>query len=216
MPLVAVGIAIGRHIVRGDQIVWHGMNSLAILLAGGFYFWQAIERRSKQFAVLSAAILNVALALLWRELHLSDPQFYMIPIGISILVLVEILRREIPSGWHDPLRYVGALTILVSPTFHIVSGSWLHLLTLMLASTAVLLVSIGLRIRALMYAGAAFLIADLIGMVVCGGIDHPNLLWIAGIGFGAAMITLGAICEHNREKVLQRMRALSTQLEQWN
>ncbi|HRX81490.1 MAG TPA: hypothetical protein P5307_20615, partial [Pirellulaceae bacterium] len=73
----------------------------------------------------------------------------------------------------------------------------------------------GLRLRVLMYTGTAFLIADLVAMVICGGIDHPNLLWIAGIGFGAAIITLGAICENNREKLLQRMRIVSAQMEQW-
>jgi hypothetical protein len=87
--------------------------------------------------------------------------------------------------------------------------------SLMIGSTLVLLISMGLRIRALMYAGAAFLIADLVGMVICGGIDHPYVLWIAGIGFGAAIVSLGAYCEHHREKILQRMRALSVQLQQW-
>ena len=215
LPLVAVLLGVVQHGMSTAHNAWQGMNSLAILLAGGFYFWQAIERRSKGFAVLSAAILNIAILLLWSELGYSDPQLYMIPVGITILVLVEVLKREIPAVWHNPLRYAGALTILVSPTFHIVDKSWLHLIALMVLATCVLLVSIGLRLRALMYTGTAFLIADLMAMVICGGIDHPNLLWIAGIGFGAAIITLGAICENNREKLLQRMRIVSVQMEQW-
>jgi hypothetical protein len=215
LPLAAVGVGIVRHIAPGTHSGWLGMNSLAILAAGAFYFWQAIERKSKGFAILAAAILNVAVMLLWSELQLTDPQFYMIPIGMTLLVLVEVLKREIPVAWHNPLRYAGALTILVSPTFHIVDRSWLHLIALMVLSTSVLLVSIGLRLRSLMYTGTAFLIADLIAMVVCGGIDNPNLLWIAGIGFGAAIITLGAVCENNREKLLQRMRIVSAQMEQW-
>ncbi|MCA9122165.1 MAG: hypothetical protein KDB11_18380 [Planctomycetales bacterium] len=215
LPLATVGVGVVRHLATLEEAGWLGINSLAILLAGGFYFWQAIERRSKGFAVLSAAILNIAIVLLWNEIGLSDPQFYMIPIGISALALVEILKREIPVVWHNPLRYAGALTILVSPTFHIVDKSWLHLIALMVLATVVLLVSIGLRLRALMYTGLAFLIADLVAMVICGGIDHPDLLWIAGIGFGAAIITLGAICENNREKLLQRMRIVSAQMEQW-
>ncbi|MBC8351358.1 MAG: hypothetical protein H8E66_05195 [Planctomycetes bacterium] len=215
LPLVAVGIGTTRHIDVGDSGGWLGMNSLAILAAGGFYFWQAIERKSKGFAVLAAAILNVAIMLLWSELRLADPQFYLIPIGITILLLVEVLKREIPTTWHNPLRYAGALTILVSPTFHIVDQTWVHLIALMVLATTVLLISIGLRLRALMYTGAAFLIADLVAMVICGGIDHPNLLWLAGIGFGAAIITLGAICENNRERLLQRMRVVSARMEQW-
>lgn len=215
LPLATVGVGILRHVASQGHVGWQGINSLAILLAGGFYFWQAIERRSKGFAVLSAAILNTAIVLLWNEIGLSDPQFYMLPIGITVLALVEILKREVPAFWHNPLRYAGTLTILVSPTFHIVDKSWLHLITLMVLATAVLLVSIGLRLRALMYTGTAFLVADLVAMVICGGIDHPDLLWIAGIGFGAAIITLGAICENNREKLLQRMRIVSAQMEQW-
>ncbi|MCA9145154.1 MAG: hypothetical protein KDB05_20300, partial [Planctomycetales bacterium] len=215
LPLATVGIGIVRSVSFGGSNGWLGINSLAILLAGGFYFWQAIQHRSKGLAVLSAVILNVAIMLLWEEIGLDDPQFYMIPIGVTILALVEVLKREIPAVWHNPLRYIGALTILVSPTFHIVDRSWLHLITLMVLATLVLLVSIGLRLRVLMYTGTAFLIADLVAMVICGGIDHPNLLWIAGIGFGAAIITLGAICENNREKLLQRMRIVSAQMEQW-
>lgn len=220
MPLATVGIGIFRHVAYDTQ--WLGLTSLAVLLAGGFYFWQAIERKSKGFAVLSAAILNTSLMLLWSELGTTmalfrDPQFYMIPVGISVLVLVEVLKREIPKQWHDPLRYAGALTILVSPTFNILGAEhWWHMLSLMVASTLVLLASIGLRIRALMYAGAAFLVADLVGMVIRGGLENHNVLWIVGIGFGAAVVMLGAYCEHNREKLLQRMRIVSAQLQQWN
>jgi hypothetical protein len=215
LPLATVAVGIVRQMSFGGSNDWLGINSLAILLAGGFYFWQAIQRQSKGLAVLAAVILNIAIVSFWEEIELTDPQFYMIPIGVTILALVEILKREIPAVWHNPLRYIGALTILVSPTFHIVDRSWLHLIMLMMLATSVLLVSIGLRLRALMYTGTAFLIADLVAMVVCGGIDHPNLLWIAGIGFGAAIITLGAICENNREKLLQRMRIVSAQMEQW-
>lgn len=215
LPLLTVVVAIARHVLQGDEVVWLGMNSLALLATSGFYFWHAIERHSKQFAVLSAGTLNVALMLLFRELSLSDPQFYLVPIGASVLLLVEVLRREIPAAWHNPLRYAGALVILVSPTFHIIGDSWLPMLSLMIMATAVLLVAIGLRVRALMYTGTAFLVADLVAMVVRGGIEHPNLLWVAGIGFGAAVLTLGAVLENNRERMLQRLRTISSQLEQW-
>ena len=140
----------------------------------------------------------------------------MIPVGLTVLALVQLLGEEIPEQFHDPLRYLGALVILVSPTFHIVGGSWLHLFTLMVASTVIVLVAIGFRVRALMYTGSAFLAADLAAMLVRGGIDHPNLLWLAGLAFGAAVVALGAYCEHNRERLLQRLRIVSAALQQWH
>ncbi len=221
LPLIAVAIGIGRH-VTGAPDAWLGTNSLALLMSAAFYFWQGIESNEESESesrrgrfVLSSVILNVALGLLWRELQFSDPQFFMIPAGLTVLWLVEILKCEIPETFRDPLRYAGALMILVSPTFHIVGGSWLHLMSLMVCSVIVSLLAIGLRLRALLYSGTAFLVADLVAMVIRGSIDHPNLLWLAGLAVGASVITLGAICENHRERLLTRLRTLAAELQSW-
>lgn len=222
LPVAAAVIGVTRHVTHGDPEVI-GMQSLGLLLSAAYYFWRGLETadeaehqtiRRDRF-VVSAIILNVASALLWRELHWTDPQFFMIPVGLTILGLVELLKREIPERYHDSLRYAGALTILVSPTFHIVSGSWLHLISLMVCSVVIALLAIGLRLRVLVYSGTAFLIADLFAMVIRGSIDHPNLLWLAGLGIGAAVITLGAICENHRESLLTRLRVMAAELQTW-
>ena len=214
LPLVAVGFGVYRHLTYAHP-EWKGLNSLALLLAGGFYFWRGIEDRRKELVLLSAAVLNVALLLLWRELRWSDPQFYMVPIGITVLALVQLLKAEIPHRFHDPFRYAGALVILVSPVYHIAHGSWIHLITLMIASVGIALLAIGLRVRALVYTGTAFLLADLAAMVVRGSMDDANVLWIAGLAMGTAVLMLGAACERNREAVLQRMRVLAEALKRW-
>src|SRR5262249_32525945 len=108
------------------------------------------------------------------------------------------------------------LLILVSPTVHIVGGSWLHMVTLLVSAVAIVLVSIGLRVRALLYTGAAFLLADLATMVVRGSLVHPNLLWIVGLGVGATVVALGAFCENHRELLQQRLRIVSASLKQWD
>ncbi len=147
---------------------------------------------------------------------MNDPQFYLTPIGITILAAVELFRNEIPSSMRNPLRYAGALVILVAPTFHILTGSWLHLLTLMGLSVAVALVGIAVRVRALLFVGVAFLLADLTSIVVHGCIDHSNLLWLAGVALGAAVLALGAFAENQRERLLQQVRILSAELRTWN
>ncbi|MCA9069005.1 MAG: hypothetical protein KDA84_08785, partial [Planctomycetaceae bacterium] len=215
LPAVAAGLGIGRHFTASDSL-WLGMNSMALLFAAGFYFWRGIEERRKLWMLSAAGILNVALVLLWRELNWHDPQLFAIPIGISILALVQWLKEEIPAKALDPLRYLGALVILVSPVFHILSVRWVDLLTLMVASVAVTLTAMGLRIRALMYTGTAFLVADLLAMVVMGSIDNPTLLWIAGILVGLSVMALAAYCEKHREQVLQHLRIVAAKLETWD
>ncbi|MFT5094735.1 MAG: hypothetical protein ACI93T_003576 [Porticoccaceae bacterium] len=214
LPAVTVAIGLGRHFTDRHSI-WLGMNSLALLMAAAFYFWRGLERRNSALLTGSAVIVNVALVFLWSELSWSDPQFFMIPLGVSLLGLVELLRSEIPERFMNPLRYAAALVILVSPTFHIVGGSWLHLFSLMVISVAVTLVAMGFRIRALMYTGVGFLVADLIAMLVRGSIDNPNILWIAGISFGTLVIGLAAYCERHRERLLQRMRLVASELDAW-
>ncbi|REJ92551.1 MAG: hypothetical protein DWQ34_12850 [Planctomycetota bacterium] len=215
LPAASVVLGFARHVTL-DEPEWLGINSLALLFAAGFYFWRGLEGRRQGLLVGSAVIVNVALALLWRELDWSDPQFFMIPLGASLIGLVELLREQVPDKARDPLRYLGALVILVSPTFHIVGGSWLHLLSLMILSVATTLIAMGLRIRALMYMGTAFLLADIAAMVVRGSIDHPNVLWISGVIVGAAVIGLAAYCERHRELMLQRLRLISAELQSWN
>ena len=53
-------------------------------------------------------------------------------------------------------------------------------------------------------------------MVVRSSIDNPSLLWISGLGIGAAVIVLAAVCERHREQVLGRIRLLSAELATWN
>ena len=66
MPLLAVAMGIFRHLHYSDPD-WLGKNSLALLLAAGFYFWRGMEERQNRWWLLSGGIVNVAFILLWRN-----------------------------------------------------------------------------------------------------------------------------------------------------
>ena len=213
LPMVVSVLALLRTMMGGADV--RGLQALAVFGCAAIYFHQWLLSRRRVFVLLAGAVANLAFVLLWRSLHFSDPQFYMVPIGLSVLGLIEVLKKELPSASHDPLRYVGALIILVSPVFDILSGSWVHLLSLLVLSTLVVLLSIGLRLRALMYTGTAFILADLAGMIFRATEDRMSLLWIGGLGLGVAVIALAAICENHRDRVLARIRTLSAALATW-
>ena len=192
------------------------LGALALMIAAGVYFHQAYLTRRRSFFIAGVTIANVGLFFLWRSLGWMAAELYLVPFGLSVLCLVELLKDKLPAASHNPLRYFAVLTIMCSPLFEVLGGSWLHMFSLMLLSVVVILVAIGLRIRSLVYAGTAFLTVDLIAMVIRSTIHNLNLLWVCGVVLGVAVIALAAFCENHRDKLLSRIRVFSAELATWN
>ncbi len=133
-----------------------------------------------------------------------------------MIAIVELMKKEIPHAAHNPIRNIGSLIILVSPVFNILSGSWTHLVCLLVLSVLVILLAIGLRLRTLVFMGSGFLFADLVALVIKSAIANPGMLWIGGLGIGIAVIVLAAICENHREQLLAKIRLISAELATWN
>lgn len=214
LPALVAGLAVVREVTHMSTFS-QAANSMALMAAAGIYFQQAITTRRRRFAMAAAAILDVSLMLLWWSFNISRTEFYLVPVGVTVLAFVELLKKELPVSSHDPLRYIGALTILVSPAFQLFSGSWEPILTLMVLSVVVILLAIGLRLRALVYTGSAFLLADMAGLVLRTRADYPFVPWLCGIALGVGVIAFAAFCENHREKVLTRIRLISAELATW-
>ncbi|MGB7343030.1 MAG: hypothetical protein WBD20_02355 [Pirellulaceae bacterium] len=192
------------------------LNALSLMIAAGIYFHQSAVLRRPSLSVAALAIANAGVFLLWRSLSWSSPELYLVPVGISVLGFAELMKKELPKAAHGPLHYIGLLTVLCSPVPEVLGGSWIHIFALMILSVVVILAAIGLRIRSLVYAGSAFLMADLVAMVIRSTIHNVDLLWICGVVLGIGVIVLAAFCENHREKLLGRIRMLSAELATWN
>ena len=212
-PSFAVGIGLMAIVFGTATTAW---VSLAIFLSAFVHAVRGWSSGQRWHAWLALAMVNIGLANINRALGWFDLQLYLAPIGLSILGLLELMKREIPQSGHKPIRLVGAFCILVSPIFQILAGSWWHMFSLMFLSVLVVLIAIGLRVRVLMYTGVAFLFADLLAMLVRSAVDHPNMLWVSGLGLGLMVIAIGAVCEVYRERLLSRVRTLSSELATWN
>jgi hypothetical protein len=188
----------------------------AILLAGVATLYRSATQSNKADAWVAIVMLNIGIALVTRSTGWSDVQLYLVPIGLSILGLVELMKQQIPSHFHKSLRMIGSLTILVSPVYSMVAHeSWWHMLSLLILSVLVILLSIGMRVKLPMYTGVAFLAADLLAMLVRSAVEL-EMLWVSGLGVGIAVIGVAAICEVYRERILSRVRMLSVELASWN
>lgn len=215
LPAVVTGLAVVRELAQ-LAVPFRSANALALMCAAAIYFQQAMVTRKRRFAVAAGVVLNVALMLLSKSLGLQSLEFVLVPIGLTILAFVQVLKKDLPVQVHDPLRYLGALIILVAPSLELLGASWRPSVTLLVMSVLVILLSIGLRLKAPLYTGSAFLAADLVAMVLRSHDVYPFLPWLCGIAVGAALIALAAVCENHREKVLRKIRLLSAELATWN
>lgn len=215
MPAVVAVFAVVREFSNAFSSST-SLGALALMIAAGVYFHQAYLTKRHGFFVAGIAITNVGLFFLWRSLGWMAAELHMVPFGLSVLGLVELLKDKLPAASHNPLRYFAVLTIMCSPLFEVLGGSWLHMFSLMLLSVVMILAAIGLRLRSLVYAGTAFLSVDLIAMVIRSTIHNLNLLWICGVVLGVAVIGLAAFCENHRDKLLARIRIVSAELATWN
>lgn len=216
-PAAKVGLVLPAVLVLMGLVKPFGsLNTLAMLASAAFYFYQSRRHHQRLLVMITGLIVNAVIFKCSWALSFTDPQFFMIPIGTSTLALTHCMRNEIDSRWHNPLYYAGALMILVSPVFAIIDqGSWLHMFSLLIAAVLMVILAIGLRVRALIYTSTAFLAADLLAMIIRSTMDNPQLLPLIGVAVGGGVLALAAWSERHREDLLQRVRIVSAQLQQW-
>ncbi len=215
LPMVVALLAIGGALVDGIQSVDVLRISTGFSCAG-LYFLYWLKTRDRTDLILSGITFNLSIVTGSLLMRLTDPQFYLVPMGVLLIGLVQVLRKELPDSMRDACRYIGAFMVLSSPLMGIAGGSWLHVFLLMVLSVLMAFAGIGFRVRSMTYSGTAFLIADILWMIVRSSIDHPAMLWVCGVVFGAAVIGLAAYCESHRERLAGRIRLLTAELGTWN
>jgi hypothetical protein len=195
--------------------------ALLLLFASVLYLVSSATRKSWAAGIVAAVMGNGAL---WTVLTQSNwridqnPQFWLIPPSISVLVAAQINRHRLKDEYLSGIRYASLLVIYVSSTMEV----FLHRAELSLWPPVVLtllslfgaLAGVLLRIRAFLYLGAVFTLLSLVSMVwhAARAIDQVWPWWAFGFVMGIAILGLLAFLEKNRDRV----QALVTSLRQWD
>jgi len=198
---------------------WHEPLYAAALLVGHAAHFAALATHPARRGVaslVSVVAFNAALVVAWMGTGSGEPQYFVIPAGLSLLVLLRVFRDSLDQDTAARLRAV-AVTIIY------VAGAWKPLLFndggSMLLCVLVCLVGvaagIALRIRSYVYLGTAFLVTCVVANLARFGMrDHRigaaflTLLGLMVVGF---MVLLSA----HREKLLTRYSRVRSLLATW-
>jgi hypothetical protein len=198
---------------------WEQPAYAAALLVGHAAHFAALAlhpSRRGLASLASVAAFNAALLVVWSGTRVGEPQFFIIPAGLSLLVLLRVFRDSLAPEMVARLR-AGAVTIIY------VAGAWKPLLfsdaggmmLCVLVCLVGVIAGIALRIRSYVYLGTAFLVTCIAANLVRFGMrDHRvgaaflSLLGLLVVGF---MVLLSA----HREKLLSRYARVRSLLSTW-
>ncbi len=151
----------------------------------------------------------------------DQPQLWMIPPALSVLLAAQINRRHLAANQLTAIRYVCVTIIYLSSTGEMFMKMFmpdgqddlLRPMILATLSVAGIMAGIMLRIRAFLYLGASFLFLSIISMVwhAARMVQHTWPWWAFGIGFGLLILVMFGIFEKKRDELTQ----LVERMRQW-
>ncbi|RKH06075.1 hypothetical protein [Corallococcus carmarthensis] len=190
--------------------------ALLVGYAAHFAALGAFTKQKGAASLMSVAAFNTALYLVWLGTGSGEPQYYVIPAGLSLLLLLRVFRKSLSQDAYAQLRALAVTGIYVA-------GAWKPLLfndgEAMLLCVFLCLVGVGagiaLRIRSYVYLGSAFLVTAVAANLVRFGMrDHRigalflSMLGLLVVGF---MVVLSA----HRATLLQKYGRVRDLLATW-
>jgi len=198
---------------------------LVLFFAGLVYVFFALTRRSFVAGIAAAVMGNGALwALLTDQGFIlsAQPQFWLIPPALSVLVAAHINRARLNDAALISVRYICVIIIYLSSAGEmfmklvVPNGveDWLRPIILASLSVVGIFAGILLRVRAFLYLGASFLLLSIVAMVWNAGrlVQHTWPWWVFGITLGLAILVVFGVFEKHRREV----QSMIARLRQWD
>jgi hypothetical protein len=194
--------------------------SLLLLIIGVLYVVLSVLRKSFASGLAAALAGNAALWVLLSDSGFAiyrNPQLWMIPPALCVLVAGQINRDRLNENQLTGLRYLCVMVIYLSSTGEIFihgigDNLWPPIILALLAVLGVF-VGIAMQVRAFLYLGSSFLLLAIVSMVwhAQRAIHHVWPWWAFGIGLGLLILTMFGIFEKKRAEMLR----LVERLRQW-
>jgi hypothetical protein len=188
MPAFAVAWAVGHGLGADMVLLVVGLNSVLFALLGH-------ERRDSPFNFV-AVIGFVAFVLIafWSKLELRALHAYTVPVGLGVLLLLQLFQEEVPSRARSRVRLATLIVMLGSAAYHAIFDPRHPLafnLALLLLCLGTIALGTWLRLAVYVLLGLSVLLLDLASLTVraLARLDsQARMIWV-----GVAVFLLGAL-----------------------
>jgi hypothetical protein len=187
----------------------------ALLLAQAAHF-TVMGRTHRRFALLGSLAFNAALAVGWSAAGIGHPQYLLVPLGLTALVLLAAFSAEFEPSTVQRLR-AGAVTVIYAATAFeplAMPTPW----ALWLCSVVCVLgvaVGIALKVKSYVFLGTGFLVTTVVASLTRYGIQEPRVGALLLSGLGLLIVGFMVLVTTRRSEVLQRYQRARTLLAQW-
>ncbi|MHC4953651.1 MAG: hypothetical protein ACYTGZ_07160, partial [Planctomycetota bacterium] len=176
-------------------MIWtivHGLGTNVALLVVGlnsliFAFLGKDDRESPYNLVAVAGFVGFVVLTFWSKLELRSIQAYVVPVGIGLLVILQLFRARLSQAFVLQVRGVVMIAIVGSSAIEALTDKRYPIgfhVSLLLISVAAMVLGSFLRVRAYLFAGG-------IGVLVAlGSITYRGL---AGLERATQMSAIGLL-----------------------
>ncbi len=149
--------------------------------------------------------------------HYGLFQVYLIPAGLSVLLLLQLHRRELNPNVLNGVRLAVLCTLYAAAAVDVFIQEQLAVFALaLMLSILGIVVGIGLRTRAFLYSGVIFLVLNVLGQLIQLYPEQRLGRALVLMGLGATITGLMIWFNIKRELIMERVRIFRADLESWD
>ncbi|NQE33618.1 hypothetical protein [Microcoleus asticus] len=188
---------------------------ISLLIAAAFYVFLAWEREEVRFTYVSVAIIDWIMLRWFWQIGLTQPEFYVTPLGFSLLYITQFdrtLKLPAEKPLRHTLRMVATALICGIPLFTQQS----HGLVAGAFSLVAIAAGLALRVRAFLFVGTAVFLINVFYQLVVLIFDYPLIKWAIGLAFGIVFIWIAATFETRRDRISAFVQHWVGQLQSWD
>ncbi|HYE98263.1 MAG TPA: hypothetical protein VEJ18_05095, partial [Planctomycetota bacterium] len=217
LPAAGLALTLARGLGTDVLLIVLGLQATM------FSFLGRDRRDSPYHAAATAGAVAFVMVLFWSKLEIRLLHAYVIPVGMGVLVLLQLFGRGMDPGARNAVRTTALLAMLGSAGYYALADDR-HPLAFNLTLVAVGLAAMGLgsllRIRVYVLLGFSAVMVDLASILVkgLGTLDRSARMTALGVGVlvvGGLLVFGAAWAKLHRDEVESALARLRARLGGW-